>query len=191
MHCHRNRHRNLGPIAALAVGLFAGSCLANEPTTIDTKGFSVAFPEKWHVSTNHNGTILANINGEVPPFITLYYADDLIVAGQAKKNTLERMRKSSISDVMGDGGRIFTKMVDQSQWHRQDTVDRPDGMREEQLDLESSTLDDDKKSVELCSFIRFYHGAPHAELYLAFVMDKPCDAARAEFDGFVSSIVWK
>jgi len=52
-----------------ALTLFARPCLGNEPTTIDTRGFSVTFGAMWHVSTDHNGTILGGIRGEEPPFM--------------------------------------------------------------------------------------------------------------------------
>lgn len=171
-----------------ALTLLTRPCLGNEPTTIDTRGFSVTFGEMWHVSTDHNGTILGSVRGEEPPFIVMYYADQFMSADGAKGNVFERMKRSSIADIIGDGGR---RMVDESQWHRHDTVHRPDGIIEEQLDSDAQTRDDDGKAVAVCSFIRFYHSAPHAELYLAYIMNKPCDEARAEFDSFEGSIIWK
>jgi hypothetical protein len=168
--------------------LLARPCLGNEPTTIDTRGFSVSFGEMWHVATDHNGTILAGVRGEEPPFIIIYYADHFTDTDRAKRDAFERMKRSSIADFIGDGGR---SLVDASKWHRHDTVHRPDGITEEQLDLDADTRDDNGKAVELCSFIRFYHSAPHAELYLAFLMNKPCDEARVEFDSFERSIIWK
>lgn len=162
--------------------------LGNESTTIDTRGFSVTFGEVWHVSTDHNGTILGGISGEKPPFIIIYYADRPMNADPVKGSMFERMKQSSIADMIGDGMR---GMVDASKWHRHDIVHRPDGVTEEQLDLYADSRDGDGQATELCSFIRFYHGAPHAELYLAFSMSKPCGEARAEFDSFEKSIIWK
>ncbi|MBR0826952.1 hypothetical protein JQ596_15505 [Bradyrhizobium manausense] len=173
---------------ATALTLLARPCFGNERATIDTRGFSVTFGEMWHVSTDSNGTILGSIRGEEPPFIVMYYADQSMNADGAKGNMLERMKQSSIADMLGDNAR---RMVDESKWHRHDTVHRPDGITEEQLDSEAYTRDDDGKAVEVCSFMRFYHGAPHAELYLAYILNKPCDKARAEFDSFASSIIWK
>jgi len=185
---------------ATALTLLAQPCLGNEPTTIDTRGFSVSFGEMWHVSTDHKGTILGGIRGEKPPFIIIYYADQFtdtdsppirnrrMGSDHPKENALERMKRSSIADIIGDSGR---RMVDESKWHRHDTVHRPDGITEEQLDFDADTRDDDGKAAEICSFTRFYHSAPHAELYLAFIMDRPCDEARAEFDSFERSIIWK
>ncbi|GLR87281.1 hypothetical protein GCM10007857_39920 [Bradyrhizobium iriomotense] len=118
----------------------------------------------------------------------MYYADQFVDTDRAKGNALERMKQSSIADIIGDGGR---RMVDEGKWHRHDTVHRPDGITEEQLDSDAFNRDNDGKAVEVCSFIRFYHGAPHAELYLAFIVNKPCDEARAEFDSFERSIIWK
>jgi hypothetical protein len=141
----------------------------------------------WHVEANHHtGTILGSVRGEEPPFIIIYYADQFM--DSAKGNPFEHMKQSSIADMMGDRGR---GIVDESKWHRRDTVHGPDRITEEQLDLETSTRNKDGKAIELCSFVRFYHSAPHAELYLAFIMDKPCDEARAEFDSFEKSIIWK
>jgi hypothetical protein len=175
-------------IAILPLVLLARPCLANEPTTMDTRGFSVTFGEKWHVSTNHNGSILGHIRGEVPPYIIMYYADDSMTNDRAKGNMFEGMKRSSIADIIRDGG---SRMVDKSKWHRHETVHRPDGINEEQLDLNVALQDNDGKAVEVCSFIRFYHGAPHAELYIAFIMDKSCDDAREEFNVFEKSIIWK
>ena len=175
-------------IAMLPFLFLARPCLANEPTTINTRGFSVTFGEKWHVSTNHNGTILGGIRGDVPPFIIIYYADDLMTNDRAKGNMFEHMKRSSIADIMGDSG---SRMVDKSKWHRHEIVHRLDGISEEQLDFDIDSKDKDNKTVDVCSFIRLYHGAPHADLYVAFTVDKSCDDARDEFHTFETSIVWK
>jgi hypothetical protein len=180
--------RKLVATLVTALMLLAQPCLGGEPTTIETGGFSVTFGETWHVSTDHYGTILGSIRGEEPPFIVIYYADQPMTADPAKSAMFEHMKQSSITDIIGDSAR---KVFDESQWHRHDTVHRPDGMTEEQLDSEASGRKDDGTAITVCSFMRFYHGAPHAELYLAFVMTKPCDEARAEFDSFERSIVWK
>jgi hypothetical protein len=177
-----------GLIAMLPLLLLARPCLANEPTTINTMGFSVTFGEKWHVSTDHNGTILGSIRGEVPPLIIIYYADELMTNDRAKGNMFAHMKRSAIADIMGDSG---SRMVDKSKWHRHETVHRLDGINEEQLDFDIDLKDKDNKEVEVCSFIRLYHDAPHAELYVAFTVDKSCDDARDEFHTFETSIVWK
>ena len=171
---------------SVALMLVAQPCLGREPTTIDTGGFSVTFGEKWHVSTDHKGTILGGVRGEEPPFIIMYYADP--DTDRAKGILLEHMKQSSIADIMGDGMR---RMIEDAKWHRHDTVHKPDGTTEERLDVEIFTRNDEGRTVEVCSFIRFYHDAPRAELYLVFTSDKPCAAARAEFDSFEKAIVWR
>jgi hypothetical protein len=99
-------------VTALALTLLARPCLGSEPTIIDTRGFSVTFGEMWHVSTNQNGTILGSIRGEEPPFIIIYYADQFMSTDRAKGNIFERMKHSSIADIIGDSGR---RMVDEKQ----------------------------------------------------------------------------
>ncbi|MGJ4929432.1 hypothetical protein ACQR1I_24000 [Bradyrhizobium sp. HKCCYLS2038] len=177
-------------IASLAVALtlVARPCLGGEPTIVDTPGFSVTFGAMWHVQTDHKGTILGSVGGEEPPFIVMYYEDQVTVAVRGRGHELERMERSSIADMIGDG---LPSMIDGSTWHRHEIVHRPDGMIVEQLDLAADARDKDGRAIATCSFLKFYHGAPRAELYLGFIMNKPCDDARADFDGFEKSISWK
>jgi hypothetical protein len=169
-----------GLIATLPLVVFVPPCIAAEPTTIDTRGFSITFGERWHVSTIYRASIFAEALRGDPTLAIVRYADDSMNNELDARYTYDRMKHSSIEDVTRGHSR---DMAQEAKWSRHDNVHRPDGIEEERLELEDKD--------EECLFDRFYHGAPHAELYIAFLMKKPCDEARAEFDEIVNSIVWK
>jgi hypothetical protein len=160
-----------------------------EPTTISTRGFSITFPAKWHVETDDLGAVFAGINGEMPPFIILYFVDEPNSANPEEWARFEREKNRSIADVMGEKG---AKMIVESDWHLSETIQHLNGIREERLDFEGTAMDKESgRPQKLCGFVRFFHNAPHAEVYLAFTAPGPCEQAWAEFEDLIDSIVWK
>ena len=129
----------------------ASNVFGADPTVISTKGFSITFPEKWHVETNHTGTILAGIKGEEPPFIIIYYAEKPETNDAKKLEAYERMKKSSIIRQELD------KKIAQSVWHSSETIQHADGIREELFDIEDIVK---SKSRELSNSLFLFKDYP-------------------------------
>jgi hypothetical protein len=171
--------------------LLASTAHTAEEHTIDTSGFSITLPKNWrYVSTNHKDTILASPFGEErPPFIMIYYADKPVSANESELQEYEKFNNSSISDIMRERGQ---KILQESTWDSADTVQEPNGITEERLDLEGVGTDERTgKSLDVCAFVRFFHNAPHAAVYLALLENTPCKQARPELESLTASIVWK
>lgn len=178
-------------VALLSASAYAAEQGAStgEPTTFSTRGFAITFPAKWHVEMNDLGVVFAGINGEKPPFIILDFVDEPTSGNPEEWARFEKEKYRSINDAMGEKG---AKVVAESDWHLSETIQHLNGIREERLDLEGTAIDKDSgRPQKLCSFVRFFHNAPHAEVYLGFTAPGPCEQAWPEFEDLLDSIVWR
>lgn len=177
-----------GAIAAgflvVVLALLARPTCAGNQTVVQAKGFSISIPADFHVETDHKGTVLAGVKGETPPFIVIYYADSPASGDSSGRREFDRFRQSSIANFMGDAGK---KMLEESEWHHASSIDRRDGVHEERLDVQVAA----PSGAAMCAFMRFYHNAPHVEVYLAGAFDCSCAQAQPTFDAIADSIVWK